>query len=1083
MSRQVTTTQLWESIRNAGLASEEDCRKWAKGVNDGLGKGVAGDPDQLIAALVKFGYLTPYQGNVIFHAHSHPLLLEGIRIDRSLEDSLGPHWYEGRTIRRSSDTDRATSERRVWVAALSMETISDPAIKAWPPSKIWAEQHAPVDHPQLDHWLSVGATLRHLYATVEPWNSPSLSQTLQAGKLHTENGLQMVRDVAKGLHALHQAGLVHGNLSLDAILANPEGGFLVRRDPLFPPRSPYHAKSLSLIQHSHPLLAVAAPELCNPESLPSAQSDLYALGCIWFRCITGHWPVEPAEGASAIAWGALHAKIPIQPTSNMSERAGKCLLHLLAKSPTARFASAHAFLRALNTDPILSTGTYPSETRPTVPAAVNEPSAEYVVNKAPGDSNPKSENTPVQKPQTPKPKQEIPSLDTSSVNPAEPQDVQKIAAELRDKKIKIGQRNPARSSTVNTTPIAPNLPTPDKTSAQSVVQQETEPTSVPPDAPTIEPQPKKKKKKRPAGPGAKSGTKSRGKNKQGRPFWVMPALIVGSCIFLVGMVLILRRQTTGVVTISSNPTKTTKNVAPQEPKSNKAIDGANTAADPLAERFDIQPDDGKMPWAPPTARPAYASDLLPMGVEALVLLSPRAWQSEGPIAPLVAWWKSIEPDRPNGWWRSLPIPTDPIDHVAFAWCPSSVPNNPRYAVRFAFKEPRKVSELFDLTGWSAKAINNKDLGTSGSIWVRNEGLEPQGVACDELASSADQLTRYLTFGPPDLLESILASQSIKAVMRPQMDALRQASDSSSDLTLLLAPSFLFGDAKEVLGPDSPRLLEFLREVIDTKTQAIMIRAQWDKNWYLEWRSLGSDLQAAARNAAEMKSKVESVSNQLESALVTQPADPYWRAIANRFPQMLRSLTKWMRTGAEGGQAIVNAYLPEQAVTNLAIGAWMAAQRDWNTVASSPTSKKPTTPEKSIEQWLDTPISIRIDQDSVENVLQAIAKELKEASGMPVEPIPMSINGPAFQKDGITRNQQVRKFEFKNAPVREVLTTLVRRVNPVTTVQAPNEKDQKVLWIVLEDPSSPSKNKLQITTRAWSEANSASIPKEFVLAGN
>lgn len=1044
---------------------------------------MAGDPEQLIAALVKFGYLTHYQGNVIFHAHSHPLLLEGIRVDQSLEDSLGPHWYEGRTIHRPSDSDPATSERRVWVAALSMETISDPAVKAWPPSRIWAEQHARVDHPQLDHWLSVGATLRHLYATVEPWNSPSLNQVLQTGKLHPENALQMVRDAAKGLHALHQAGLVHGNLSLDAILADPEGGFLVRRDPLFPPRSPYHAKSLSMIQHSHPLLAVSAPELCNPESLPSAQSDLYALGCIWFRCITGHWPVEPAEGDSSITWGALHSKIPIQPPSNMSERAGKCLLHLLAKSPSARFASAHAFLRALNSDPGHRIGTSTSKTRPTVSTAVSEPSAEYVVTKTPRDSNQTLENTPAQKPQPPTPKQERPSRDTSPANPAEPQDVQKIASELRDKKAKIGQRKPDRSTTLNTTPIAPNLPTPETTSVHPVVLKEPEPTNTPPDQPTLEPQPEKKKRKRPAGPGAKSGTKSKGKKKKGRPFWVMPALIVGSCIILVGMVLILRRQTTGVVTLSGNPTKATKNVAPQEPKPNKAIEGANAAADPIAERFDIQPDDGKMPWAPPTARPAYAIDLLPMGVEALVFLSPRAWQTEGPIAPLAAWWKSIEPDRPNGWWRSLPIPIEAIDHVAFAWCPGSAPNNPRYAVRFAFKEPRKISELFDLAGWSAKTINDKDLGTSGSIWVRNDDAEPQGVACDELASSADKLTKHLTFGPPDLLESILASQSTKAVMRPQMDALRQSSDSSSDLTLLLAPSFLFGDAKEVLGPDSPRLLELLREITDTKTQAIMIRAQWDKNWYLEWRSLGSDLQAAARNAAEMKSKVESVSNQLESALVSQPADPYWRAIANRFPQMLRSLTKWMRTGAEGGQAIVNAYLPDQAMTNLAIGAWMAAQRDWNTVANSPTPKKPTTPQKSIEQWLDTPISIRIDQDSVENVLQAIAKELKEASGMPVEPIPMTINGPAFQKDGITRNQQVRKFEFRNAPVREVLTTLVRRVNPVTTVQAPNEKDQKVLWVVLDDPATPTKKKLQLTTRAWSEANSASIPKEFVLAGN
>jgi hypothetical protein len=92
---------------------------------------------------------------------------------------------------------------------------------------------------------------------------------------------------------------------------------------------------------------------------------------------------------------------------------------------------------------------------------------------------------------------------------------------------------------------------------------------------------------------------------------------------------------------------------------------------------------------------------------------------------------------------------------------------------------------------------------------------------------------------------------------------------------------------------------------------------------------------------------------------------------------------------------------------------------------------------------------------------------------------MAINGTAFQKDGITRNQQVRNFEYKDTPVREILTALCRRANPVTTVQKANEKDQKVVWLLLDDPNTPSKKKLDMSTRAWSESNQAALPKEFV----
>lgn len=117
------------------------------------------------------------------------------------------------------------------------------------------------------------------------------------------------------------------------------------------------------------------------------------------------------------------------------------------------------------------------------------------------------------------------------------------------------------------------------------------------------------------------------------------------------------------------------------------------------------------------------------------------------------------------------------------------------------------------------------------------------------------------------------------------------------------------------------------------------------------------------------------------------------------------------------------------------------------------------------------------------VLVAIASELKDTHTGGKETLPMAINGTAFQKDGITRNQQIRGFEFKDTPVRDLLTALCRRANPVTTVKSPDEKDQKVVWLLLDDPSTPSKKKLEMTTRGWAESNSAVLPKEFVIGTN
>jgi tRNA/tmRNA/rRNA uracil-C5-methylase (TrmA/RlmC/RlmD family) len=53
-------------------------------------------------------------------------------------------------------------------------------------------------------------------------------------------------------------------------------------------------------------------------------------------------------------------------------------------------------------------------------------------------------------------------------------------------------------------------------------------------------------------------------------------------------------------------------------------------------------------------------------------------------------------------------------------------------------------------------------------------------------------------------------------------------------------------------------------------------------------------------------------------------------------------------------------------------------------------------------------------------------------------------GDDLKLDGITRNGQIRGFVQENKTVAEVLTSMVMKANPVTTVKVPNEKDQKLL---------------------------------------
>jgi hypothetical protein len=545
--------------------------------------------------------------------------------------------------------------------------------------------------------------------------------------------------------------------------------------------------------------------------------------------------------------------------------------------------------------------------------------------------------------------------------------------------------------------------------------------------------------------------------------------------------LLLRGNQKGLVEIKPPVAKTAEDQQASDIRNTLANSNKPTAGgiDPLLEYYNVKTDDSGVPWTPPTIGAPLSTEMLPAGIEALLVLSGECWNQTGTTSKELAdWWRSLYPQTsdPSGFPALL---TDGLASASFAWYPGEATGKYRQVQRWVWKEPKALETLLPQIGqWESQEIQSDN--KKYRYWTSENQGKTIALITDDFTTKADQQVKRIAVGPWELLKPLLESQGKSGPLRRQLEGLLQTTDSRAEVSFLAAPSFLFVDGKELFGEHSEKVLGVMREVIDDRIQGVLVRTHFEPNLYLEYRMIGNDLQSAPRDAVELKRKLDALAEGIESQLAAQPAAAYWRAIANRFPQMLRSVNKYARSGAEDGQVVFNAYLPKEAAGNLAIGSWMALQ---GLAASGPTkvatAPKPTTnATKTVEEMLDAKISLRIEQESLEVVLQAIANELKDSHTQGTETLPMAINGTAFQKDGITRNQQIRNFEYKDTSVREVLTALSRRANPVTTVQSPNEKDQKVVWLVLEDPATPSKKKIDMTTRAWSESNQAPLPKEF-----
>ena len=1184
---QPTTVQLWERIHASGLASPEDCRRWAKSVAASVGKEALSDPGLLTKELVGQGYLTPYQANVLYKGMSHPVQLGAIRVVRSLESEWGPYWYQG----ASSDNG---NESNFSVVALAASSLVSGPLHDWPPSLVWAEEHCKTKSEYLDEWNVSGATLHHLFVAGTRTNEPTLSARLMDGPLDSDSCSQLVRDVATGLLRLHEAGLVHGRISLDAIQCTDEGRYRLLRDPIFPPSSAYGVTAPSVLGGSQDRYAVAAPELARSGALPTEQSDLYALGCVGYRALTGQWPFQPGIDAPPSKWSMLHAQIPVLMPDGLADPFAKCLMYLLAKSPTVRFRNANDLIQALRFGgaesskkvadraakpvevPIPASGTVAKhlsseddlrqqgretkksvDTNSVVTASPERPIARKAVPeaRAPEKASPEKaspEKASPEKARAPKNEsgkavQKSAGSMTGDLGASESK-ADGIKSTVSNEKPLV-TREPA-SSNPNTKrasegaarepePASPvqNEQAASIPSAKAVVVdpvRETNPPVMPPlveisnpllgatkassdlngplnpeskapasegNKPTIvldklnafevkEVGAKKKKKKPRSRDGEGKGKKVaevgskrfKGKRKAKRPVWFMPMVVICSLLLMLLLVLMLRNTSGGVVKIM--PQERNKAAIAQNetvvPTEVKGAGKERVAIDPMLEYFALKEDDGKSPWTPPTIGSPYSTDMLPTGMETVVFLSGAALEQKKPIDQLLKWWGDVQGNA-----LSIPEFTylngDGLESVAIAWYPGAEISTFQRAVRFTYSVSKPLSErILSSEAMEPKKVTSEN-GPSQTFWIASVDGEQIAFAGEELRSDANASVKRITVGPVGLIEQLAKNQGKSGPLRRQMETLLQATDSRADVTVLAAPSFLYGDGKLLMGEHSVKILALLRSFVDDNVQALMIRTHVEPAWYVEVRTLGNDLQSAFRDAAEAKKRLEGLPDEMEARFTEKPADAYWRALANRYPQMLRKLASYTRAASEDGQVVLNAYLPSEAILNMTISSWMAMQADGGTTTSKVAVAKPTpTVPKTPEELLEAKISIKLEQESLEAVLQAISNEVRDTHTGGVEALPMAINGGAFQKEGITRNQQIRGFDFKETPLRQVLISLARRANPVTTVQSPNEKDQKVVWVLLDDPATPSKKKLEMTTRVWVDSNQANLPTEFVI---
>jgi hypothetical protein len=207
-----------------------------------------------------------------------------------------------------------------------------------------ARQAARVRHENVVELFEAGRAHRRFYFVMELVDGPTLARRLRdQGPLPIADALRMALDVARGLQAIHAAGLVHRDVKPQNILFAPDG------------RAKLTDLGLACEADRAPVdgAIYGSPHTMSPEQAQGlavdARADLYGLGATLYQALT---EVPPYEGSEPMSILMAHLTAPV-PDVRLGRRdapppLAALVTRLLQKEPAARPQGAGEVVQTLS---------------------------------------------------------------------------------------------------------------------------------------------------------------------------------------------------------------------------------------------------------------------------------------------------------------------------------------------------------------------------------------------------------------------------------------------------------------------------------------------------------------------------------------------------------------------------------------------------------------------------------------------------------------------------------------------------------------------------------------------------------------
>lgn len=238
-------------------------------------------------------------------------------------------------------------DRVVAVKLIRPDLRGETHLRAWMLREARAANR--VDHAHIIDIHDIGETDEGaLYLVMEYLIGTPLSNELAKGPMPLGRAVDIIEQMGAALSRAHDLGVVHRDLKSDNILLTARGG------------RPDYVKildfGLAALAHDPRLAPKGAvfgtPEYMSPEQArgeqAGPQSDLYALGVLFFEMLTGQLPFRATDRDALLEMQRTAvAPDPLTIRKDCHEEARRIVLRLLEKDAEKRYRDGHHLLEEL----------------------------------------------------------------------------------------------------------------------------------------------------------------------------------------------------------------------------------------------------------------------------------------------------------------------------------------------------------------------------------------------------------------------------------------------------------------------------------------------------------------------------------------------------------------------------------------------------------------------------------------------------------------------------------------------------------------------------------------------------------------